>query len=160
MSPERLPTPVVGHPGGVPVPVTIEPESGPVPVVIEATPETPATVRATAQAQTAQESETVLHSQGQRDTSMLWETTQTRLANLTIIGFLVGHLLVVIAIASVLVAQWSKVADSPALAVMIAVLTGALGSIATLAASVISSYFHRTNSTRVGGPGGDSAGAR
>lgn len=146
MSPERLPTPVVGHPGGAPVPVVIEAESGPVPVVIEAAVETPATVRATAQAQGAQESETALHTKGQRDTSLIWETTQQKLA--------LSVMWTALLVALVGALFGSMLGLSPELQLASAMFVYGIANLIT------GFYFGRTNHQRVGGPGGDSAGSR
>lgn len=106
-------------------------------------------------ASTAQEAETTLRSQGQRDINRVWEDTQMRLALLTVGGFMMAHTLVVVALALVLILSWSKLAQLPAaLAALVAILTGCLGAIASLASLVIGFYFSRTNHTRTGGVGG------
>lgn len=93
---------------------------------------------------------------GQRSTSMMWETTQKNLALWVIAGFMLAHFLVVIAAAVILVAYWREISKWPVgMAVLVALLTGALGAIASLASLVIGFYFSRTNHSRVGGVGGD-----
>ena len=96
--------------------------------------------------------ETILRTEGQRAVSALWENTQMRLALLTVAGFMLAHVFVVVAIGYVLLSNWRLLTDAPAaLAALVAILTGSLGAIASMASLVIAAYFHRTNSTRVGG---------
>jgi hypothetical protein len=106
-------------------------------------------------------SEVALRSEGQRTISRVWEDTQMRLALLTVGGFMFAQSAVVMLVAIALVWNWASLAENPtAIAVLIAVLSGSLGAIGSLASLVIGFYFGRTNHQRVGGPGGDSAGWR
>lgn len=113
------------------------------------------------QAQNAKESETALHTEGQRATSLVWEGTQMKLALMTVGGFLASELFVVAVLTLILIKNWTSLSDNPtAIAVLVAVLTASLGAIASTASLVIGFYFGRTNHQRVGGVGGDSAGER
>lgn len=95
---------------------------------------------------TAAQEEQALHTQGQRDTSMVWETTQMRLA---------------------LPAVWTMLAVS-ALGTLFGMWLGLPPELQTacafalfgLSGMIVGFYFGRTNHTRVGGPGGDTAGTR
>lgn len=106
--------------------------------------------------QKAEWSETSLRTEGQRAVSALWEGTQMRLALLTVSGFMLAHVFVVVAVGGVLFLNWEALSDVPAaLAALVAILTGSLGAIASMASLVIAAYFHRTNSSRIGGVGKD-----
>lgn len=96
--------------------------------------------------QKARELETSLKSEGQRTTSMLWETTQKQIALYTI------GLTLFSAVGSALFGEWLKLGNDVRIAAFV-FLYGA-------ANLVIGFYFGRTNHQRVGGPGGDSAGVR
>lgn len=100
--------------------------------------------RATAQA--AQESETSLRTEGQRNVSMLWEVTQQRIALMVVGGGMMLAGLIVI------FGHWLELANDIRIAAFMFV-AGA-GNL------VIGFYYGRTNHQRVGGPGGDSAGTR
>lgn len=97
-------------------------------------------------AQAAEQSETSLRSEGQRVVSMIWETTQKRIALITVGGamFLAG--------AIVLAGHYLDLANDVRIA--------AFMFIAGAANLVIGFYYGRTNHQRTGGPGGDSAGPR
>lgn len=100
----------------------------------------------------ATELETSLRTEGQRAVSALWESTQTRLALLTVAGFMAAHVFVVVILTLLMIMHWKTLSEFPALvAVLVAVLTGSLGAIASMASLVIAAYFHRTNSSRIGG---------
>lgn len=100
----------------------------------------------------AEQSETRLRTEGQRQTSWRWEGTQMWLALVFCGGFMVGHLTVVGSLSFVLVTQWELLASEAAtLAVLVALLATSLGAIASLAAGVVATYFQRTNSHKVGG---------
>ena len=129
--------------------VVVEPPTAATPAVT--VPETAARA-----AEAAKQVETSLRTEGQRSTSWLWESTQMRLALLAGITFALGHLGIVMAVGWLLVTEWQLLVEYPAaLAPLVVILTAALGSIGSLAASVASSYFTRTNSHRTGGVGGD-----
>ena len=118
-------------------------------VIVE--PPTSATPAVTAPADAVRE-ETVLRTQGQRDTSFLWENTQMRLALLMVGGFMGAHLVIVLSIGYLLVMHWEMLANNPGmLTPLVVILTATLGSISTLAAGVSATYFSRTNSHKVGG---------
>lgn len=97
-------------------------------------------------AREAQQSEIRLKSEGQRSTSMLWELTQKEVALST-----VRTALAVAGITAILGA-WLGIAENARMGSSIF-----LYGVANL---VIGFYFGRTNHTRTGGPGGDSAGMR
>lgn len=102
----------------------------------------------------AEQTEASLRTEGQRSTSWLWESTQMRLALLAGVTFALAHLGIVLAIGWLLVTNWQLLVEYPAaLAPLVVILTAALGSIASLASAVASSYFARTNSHKVGGVG-------
>lgn len=139
MSPEKLPTPVIGTPGGEPVSVKVE-----------ETAETPATVRAEAQAQTAQEvgkaqaqtaqeSEATLRTESQRKINLIWEVTQALIAISVTAGtlWIAGSLLL------------REGGDASGVAFLL--LSNAFFMIMT-------SYHTRTNHTRVGGVAKDQEG--
>lgn len=113
------------------------------------------------QAQQARQSEIALKSEGQRATSLVWESTQQKLAFMSVGGFMLAEGFVVAILTFILIQNWNDLSENPtALAVVVAVLSAALGAIASTASLVIGFYFGRTNHQRVGGVGGDSAGER
>lgn len=93
-----------------------------------------------------QRSETSLRSEGQRTVSMIWETTQQKIALMTVGGAMM------LAGAIVMFGHWLKLANDVRIA--------AFMFVAGAANLVIGFYYGRTNHQRVGGPGGDSAGTR
>ena len=96
-------------------------------------------------AQIAGQSEESLTSAGQREISLIWEKSQRHLSIVVIYtGLLVGSILAV-------GGKWLGVPEVQLAAVVF------LFGISNL---VVSAYFHRTNSSRVGGVGGDTAGER
>jgi hypothetical protein len=109
--------------------------------------------------------ERALHTQGARDAAtqgsagrrvinLMWETTQKQLALLVVLGFMVAHLFNAMAVSLILVLYWRDLTKNPvALAVLVAVLTGSLGAISSMASLIIGFYFSRTNHTRTGGVG-------
>jgi len=111
------------------------------------------------QAKTAQESETALRTEGQRATSLVYESTQTRLALIAVAGFMGAHMFIVAVVGWVLVTAWDRIVEAQAvMAVLAAILTSALGAIAAMASLVAATYFQRTNSHKVGGVGKDHEG--
>jgi cobalamin synthase len=106
----------------------------------------PTTPGARENSKKASESETALHSQGQRDTSLIWETTQQKLA-LSVMWTALG-----VALAVTLFGGWLGV--TPELRLASAMFVYGIANLIT------GFYFGRTNHQRVGGPGGDSAGTR
>jgi hypothetical protein len=112
-------------------------------------------------AQIAGESEAALRSEGQRTVSAMWESTQMRLALMAVGGFMAAHIIIILAVGWVLATNWQLLAENPGtLTPLMVILTAALGALASLAAGVSATYFVRTNTHRVGGPGGDDAGSR
>lgn len=96
--------------------------------------------------------ETILRTEGQRKTSWRWEGTQMWLALIGVGGFMLVHCIVVVGITYILVNEWRVLSQYPAaLTPLVVILTAALGSIASLASSVASTYFTRTNSHKIGG---------
>ena len=106
----------------------------------------PGQAAASALAATRLSDETSLRSEGQRTVSMIWETTQKKIALMTVGGA------VFLAAAVVLAGQWLELANDVRIAAFM-FISGA-------ANLVIGFYYGRTNHQRVGGPGGDSAGTR
>lgn len=119
--------------------VVVEPPTGATPAVTM--PE--ADARAV---ETAEQSETSLHSKGQRETSMLWELTQKDVALSTV------RTTLAVAGITAIFGTWLQIAEN--------VRMGAFIFLYGVANLVIGFYFGRTNHTRTGGPGGDSAGPR
>jgi hypothetical protein len=89
--------------------------------------------------------EAALRSAGQRDTSLLWETTQMKIALSVIWGSLT--------LARILGAFGKWLGSENTQLASLVFLYG-------VANLVTGFYFGRTNHTRTGGPGGDDAGRR
>lgn len=97
------------------------------------------------QAQTAKELEETLHSAGQRATSMEWETTQKKLAlEATRTSLLVSGSLAI----------FGKFIGSPEIQL------AAIVFLFSTVSGIIGFYFGKSNHSRVGGIGGDTAGTR
>lgn len=94
----------------------------------------------------ARQSETRKRTEGQRETSMVWETTQKGIA------LVVTRATILTAATAALVGKWLGLEASVQMAAFVF-----LYGVANL---VIGFYFGRTNHQRVGGPGGDQAGSR
>lgn len=120
---------------------------------------TPSRIAARKEEQKSEQAETSLRTEGQRATSWLWESTQKNLAMLMVGGFMLAHVSIVLAIAYLLITSWELLAKNPnAMTPLVVILTASLGAIASLASSVASSYFSRTNSHKVGGVSKDHEG--
>lgn len=138
-------------------PVVIDVPAPAAPVVVESGSKTSKTIAGTitlasgqmvASPTTTEEEERV--SQGQRNVNMIWESTQMRIA-LSVVGtVMLACLLVVVGIMFVLVSRWSTL-DAATIAVLVTVLTSALGSLTSMGSLVIGFYFGRTNHQKIGG---------
>jgi hypothetical protein len=98
--------------------------------------------------------ETALRTAGQRHVNLLWETTQMRIALTVIVVMMAANVFVIGVVGVVLGVYWNDLAPA-ALAVLVTVLAGSLGSLSSHSSLVIGFYFGRTNHQRVGGVGGD-----
>lgn len=104
------------------------------------------TVKKSPISRTAEESETSARTEGQRRTSMLWETTQREIA--------------LLAVRSTLLVAGISALFGAYLGIVESVRMGAFVFLYGTVNLVVGFYFGRTNHERVGGPGGDDAGTR
>jgi hypothetical protein len=84
-----------------------------------------------------------LRTEGQRGISLIWETTQRQVALLVVAAFTIAQLAVVVVILVVML-------RGEPTAIVLAVLGGVLGTLASMMTLVIGFYFGRTNHTSSG----------